>query len=38
VADPPGGNGVMALSPDSGLLATGGAGGEVRLWKVAYRP
>jgi WD40 repeat protein len=37
-ADPPGGNGVMALSPDGGLLATGGANGEVRLWKVVYRP
>lgn len=37
-ADPPGGNGVMALSPDDGLLATGGAGGEVRLWKVVDRP
>jgi WD40 repeat protein len=38
VADPPGGNGVMALSPDNGLLATGGASGEVRLWKVVHRP
>lgn len=38
VADPPGGNGVMALSPDNGLLATGGTSGEVRLWKVVYRP
>jgi WD40 repeat protein len=37
-ADPPGGNGVMALSPDGGLLATGGDNGEVRLWKVVYRP
>lgn len=37
-ADPPGGNGVMALSPDGGLLATGGASGEVRLWKIVYRP
>ena len=38
VADPPGGNGVMALSPDGGLLATGGSSGEVRLWKVVARP
>ena len=37
-ANPPGGNGVLALSPDSGLLATGGPNGEVRLWKVIYRP
>jgi WD40 repeat protein len=37
-ANPPGGNGVLALSPDSGLLATGGRNGEVRLWKVVYRP
>jgi WD40 repeat protein len=37
-ANPPGGNGVLALSPDSGLLATGGPHGEVRLWKVVYRP
>lgn len=37
-ADPPGGNGVMVLSPDSGLLATGGVSGEVRLWKIVYRP
>jgi len=37
-ADPPGGNGVMALSPDGGLLATGGVNGEVRLWKIVYRP
>jgi dipeptidyl aminopeptidase/acylaminoacyl peptidase len=38
VADPPGGNGVLALSPDGGLLATGGSSGEVRLWKVVERP
>lgn len=38
VADPPGGNGVLALSPDGGLLATGGADGEVRLWKVVNHP
>ena len=37
-ATPPGGNGVMALSPDGGLLATGGANGAVHLWKVVYRP
>jgi len=37
-ANPPSGNGVMTLSPDSGLLATGGPNGEVRLWKVVYRP
>lgn len=37
-AKPPGGNGVMALSPDGGLLATGGSDGAVHLWKVVYRP
>jgi WD40 repeat protein len=37
-SDPPGGNGVMALAPDSGVLATGGVNGDVRLWKVVYRP
>lgn len=37
-ATPPGGNGVMALAPDGGLLATGGANGRVHLWKVVYRP
>jgi len=37
-ATPPGGNGIMTLSPDGGLLATGDANGEVRLWKVVYRP
>lgn len=37
-ATPPGGNGVMALSPDGGLLASGGANGAVHLWKVVYRP
>lgn len=37
-ADPPGGNGVLALSPDGGLLVTGGVNGAVRLWKVVYRP
>ncbi len=37
-ADPPGGNGVMTLSPDGRLLATGGATGEVRLWKIVERP
>src|SRR6185436_6275186 len=38
VADPPGGNGVLALSSDDSLLATGGTSGEVRLWKVANQP
>ena len=37
-ATPPGGNGIMTLSPDGGLLATGGANGQVHLWKVVYRP
>lgn len=37
-AAPPGGNGVLALSSDSGLLATATNSGEVRLWKVVYRP
>jgi len=37
-ATPPGGNGMMVLSPDGVLLATGGANGRVYLWKVAYRP
>ena len=37
-ATPPGGNGILALSPDGGLLATGGANGAVHLWKVVYRP
>jgi WD40 repeat protein len=37
-ATPPGGNGMMTLSPDGGLLATGGANGAVHLWKVVYRP
>jgi dipeptidyl aminopeptidase/acylaminoacyl peptidase len=37
-ATPPGGNGIMALSPDGGLLATGGANGAVHLWKIVYRP
>ena len=38
VATPPGGDGVLALSPDGGLLATGGANGKVYLWKIVYRP
>jgi len=38
VAAPPGGNGVLALSPDGSLLATGAANGDVRLWKVVQRP
>ena len=37
-ADPPGGNGVLALSPDGRFLATGGSNGEVRLWRVVVRP
>jgi len=37
-ATPPGGNGIMTLSPDGGLLATGGANGAVHLWKIVYRP
>ena len=37
-ADPPGGNGVMTLSPHGDLLASGGVNGEVRLWKIVYRP
>lgn len=37
-ATPPGGNGIMTLSPNGGLLATGGANGAVHLWKVVYRP
>lgn len=35
---PPNGNGVLALSASSGLLATASNNGEVRLWKVVYRP
>ena len=35
---PPGGNGTLALSPEGGWLATGSLDGEVRLWKVVYRP
>ena len=34
----PGGVSTMALSPDSGLLATGGQNGEVYLWKNVYHP
>ena len=37
-ATPPGGNGMLALSPDGGLLATGAANGAVHLWKVVNRP
>jgi len=37
-ADPPGGNGALALSPDGRFLATGGSNGEVRLWRVVVRP
>ena len=35
---PPDGNSVLTLSADSGLLATASNNGEVRLWKVVYRP
>lgn len=35
---PPDGNSVLALSADSGLLVTSSNNGEVRLWKVVYRP
>jgi len=38
LADPPGGNGALAISPDGSLLATGGVKGDVRLWKVVYHP
>ncbi|HET9914446.1 MAG TPA: WD40 repeat domain-containing protein [Anaerolineales bacterium] len=34
----PGGISAMALSPDSGLLATGNVAGEIYLWKIVYRP
>ena len=34
----PGGISAMALSPNGGLLATGGVSGEVRVWKVIYQP
>lgn len=34
----PGGISALALSPDSGLLATGNSDGEVYLWKIVYRP
>lgn len=34
----PGGISAMALSPDSGLLATGETDGEVHLWKNVYHP
>jgi WD40 repeat protein len=30
--------GALALSPDNGLLATGGREGQVHLWKVGYHP
>jgi WD40 repeat protein len=35
---PPDGNSVLTLSADSKLLATASNNGEVRLWKVVYRP
>ncbi len=34
----PGGISALALSPDGVLLATGGANGEVHLWKIVYHP
>jgi len=37
-ATPGGGIEALALSPDGGLLATGGANGEVQLWKIVYHP
>ncbi len=37
-ATPGGGIEALALSPDGGLLATGGTTGEVQLWKIVYRP
>jgi len=37
-ATPPDGNGVLALSPDGGLLATGSNSGAVHIWKIVYRP
>lgn len=37
-ADPPGGSGILALSPNDELLATASTNGEIRLWKVVERP
>jgi WD40 repeat protein len=37
-ATPGGGIEALALSPDGGLLATGGATGVVQLWKIIYHP
>jgi WD40 repeat protein len=37
-ATPGGETEALALSPDGGLLATGGANGEVQLWKIVYHP
>jgi WD40 repeat protein len=34
----PGLIGALTLSPDNGLLATGGRQGEIHLWRVEYRP
>ena len=34
----PGGINALALSSDSGLLATAGGDGKVHIWKVVYRP
>ena len=36
-ATPPGGNGILTLLPDGRLLATGGANGQVHLWKIVSR-
>jgi len=33
-----GGIEALALSPDGRLLSTGGANGEVQLWKIVYHP
>jgi WD40 repeat protein len=37
-ATSPGGVEALTFSPDGRLLASGGANGEVHLWKVVYRP
>jgi len=37
-ATPHGESGVMALSPDGRLLATGGTDGQIHIWKIVYRP
>jgi WD40 repeat protein len=33
-----GGIEALALSSDSGMLATGSTNGEIQLWKIRYRP